>query len=51
MRLKDKTILVTASTRGIGLSIVKKCAIEGTKVYMAARNMDLAREIADSMNA
>ena len=24
MRLKDKTILVTASTRGIGLSIVKK---------------------------
>ena len=38
MRLKDKVILVTASTRGIGLAIVKKCAGEGAKVYMAARN-------------
>ena len=25
MRLKDKVILVTASTRGIGLAIVQKC--------------------------
>ncbi len=46
MRLKDKVILVTASTRGIGLAIVKKCAGEGARVYMAARNMDRAREIA-----
>lgn len=29
MQLKDKAILVTASTRGIGLAIVKKCAEEG----------------------
>lgn len=49
MRLKDKVILVTASTRGIGLAIVKKCAGEGAKVYMAARNMDRAREIADTL--
>ena len=46
MQLTDKVILVTASTRGIGLAIVKKCAREGAKVYMAARNMDRAREIA-----
>ena len=39
MRLHDKIILVTASTRGIGLAIVKKCAEEGAKVYMAARNI------------
>ncbi len=26
MRLKDKVVLVTASTRGIGLAIVKACA-------------------------
>ena len=51
MRLKDKTILVTASTRGIGLSIVKKCAQEGAKVYMAARNMERAQEIADILIA
>ena len=50
MRLKDKVILVTASTRGIGLAIVKKCAEEGAKVYMAARNMERAQEIANILN-
>ena len=50
MRLKDKVILVTASTRGIGLAIVKKCAAEGARVYMAARNMERAQEIADSLH-
>lgn len=49
MRLQDKVILVTASTRGIGLAIVKKCAAEGARVYMAARNMDRARTIADEI--
>ena len=50
MRLKDKVILVTASTRGIGLAIVKTCANEGARVYMAARNMDRAREIAGTLD-
>ena len=50
MRLKEKVILVTASTRGIGLAIVKKCAREGARVYMAARNMDLARDIAKDLD-
>ena len=49
MRLKDKVILVTASTRGIGLAIVKKCAEEGAKVYMAARNMERAQEITNTL--
>ena len=49
MRLKDKVVLVTASTRGIGLAIVKKCAGEGARVYMAARNLDRAQEIADAL--
>ena len=51
MRLKDKVILVTASTRGIGLAIVKKCVQEGAKVYMAARDMDRAREIANTLQS
>ena len=50
MRLKDKVILVTASTRGIGLAIVKKCAQEGAKVYMAARNMEQAEKIAATLH-
>ncbi len=49
MRLKDKVILVTASTRGIGLAIVKACAKEGASVYMAARNLDLAKKEADEL--
>ena len=50
MRLKDKLILITASTRGIGLACVKKCAKEGARVYMAARNVERAQEIANTLN-
>ena len=50
MELQDKVILVTAATRGIGLAIVKKCADEGAKVYMAARDMERAQEIANTLN-
>ncbi len=51
MRLKDKVVLVTASTRGIGLACVKACAKEGAIVYMAVRNPERAQEIADNLNA
>ena len=50
MRLKDKAVLITASTRGIGLACVKACAKEGARVYMAARNMERAKEIANTLN-
>jgi len=51
MRLKDKVVLITASTRGIGLACVKACAKEGARVYMAARNVERAQEIASVLNA
>lgn len=51
MRLKDKVVLVTASTRGIGLACVKACAREGAAVYMAARNPERAQAAADFLNA
>lgn len=51
MRLKDKVVLVTASTRGIGLAIVKACAKEGAVVYMAARNKELAENEAEKLNS
>ena len=50
MRLNGKVILVTASTRGIGFAIVKKCAAEGARVYMAARDLERAQEIANTMD-
>ena len=43
MKLKNKIVLITASTRGIGLACVKACAKEGATVYMAARNLELAK--------
>lgn len=50
MRLKNKVVLITASTRGIGLACVKLCAKEGAIVYMGARNMELATSIAGDLN-
>lgn len=51
MRLKDKTVLITASTRGIGLACVNACAREGAAVYMAARDPEAAQTKADRLNA
>ncbi len=51
MRLQDKVILITASTRGIGLACVRACAREGARVYMAARSPERAQSIAEQLNA
>lgn len=51
MRLKDNIVLVTASTRGIGLACVKACAQEGACVYMAARNLEAAAKTASELSA
>ena len=50
MRLKNKVILITASTRGIGFACVKACAKEGAIVYMAARNLEVAEQTANELN-
>lgn len=42
MRLEGKVVLITASTRGIGLACVERFAREGAKVYMGARNLERA---------
>lgn len=51
MRLQNKVILITAATRGIGLAIVKACAAQGASVYLAARNMERAKALSDTLNA
>lgn len=50
MRLKNKIIVITASTRGIGLACVKSCAREGAIIYMAARNLKAAEKTAGELN-
>lgn len=44
MRLKDKRILVTGSTTGIGKAIAKRCHQEGAKVIIHGLEEDLARD-------
>lgn len=51
MRLKNKVILITASTRGIGFACVKACTKEGAIVYMAARDLTHAKAEADKLNS
>lgn len=50
MRLENKVILITASTRGIGLACIKACAKEGAICYMAARNLEAAEKTATELN-
>ena len=50
MRLEGKVVLVTASTRGIGLACAERLAREGAIVYMGARNLERAQEIAERLN-
>lgn len=50
MRLENKVVLITASTRGIGLACVEACAKEGAIVYMAARNLEAAEKTANKLN-
>ncbi len=45
MKLSEKIVLVTASTRGIGLACVKRFAKEGATVYMGARNLEKAETV------
>ncbi len=45
MKLKNKVAIVTASTKGIGLSAALTLAKNGAKVYLAARNQELADKI------
>lgn len=51
MRLQNKVVLITASTRGIGLACVNRCTAEGATVYMGARNLETANKIAQELNS
>ena len=48
--LKDKSILITGSSRGIGKSIAHQCALHGAKVIISSRKLDVCESTADEIN-
>lgn len=51
IKMKDKVVIVTGASSGIGLSTATEFAHLGAKVVLAARSADLLREICDRLTA
>lgn len=49
--MKDKVVVITGASSGIGLALVHECAGRGAKVVMAARNIGKLTEVASSLTA
>jgi NADP-dependent 3-hydroxy acid dehydrogenase YdfG len=46
MELKDKVVIITGASSGIGLEIARTLAIEGARLSLAARSMDKLERVA-----
>lgn len=49
MDLKDKTIVITGSSKGIGNTLAKKLAGDGAKIVLIARSGHILKEIAEGL--
>lgn len=45
MRLKDKVVIITGSTTGIGEAIARRCTAEGAKVIVHGRNRQRGEQV------
>jgi short-subunit dehydrogenase len=50
MQIKDKIIVITGASEGIGLAIAKKLGAEGAKIILAARSKDKLEEAQKDIN-
>ena len=51
MKLKDKVIIVTGSTTGIGEAIARRCVAEGAKVLVHGRNRQRGEKVVAQLGA
>jgi NAD(P)-dependent dehydrogenase (short-subunit alcohol dehydrogenase family) len=51
MLLKDKVVIVTGASKGLGIGIAEVCAAEGAQVVLAARSLDRLEALAASISA
>ena len=49
MRLKDKVIIVTGSTTGIGKAIAIRCVTEGAKVVLNGLEEDWGKQVLNEL--
>jgi len=45
MLLKDKVVIITGASKGLGISMAEICAAEGAKVVLAARTLDQLKDV------
>ena len=49
--LKNKVILITGSTNGIGAAIARRCIAEGAKVMIHGRKEDCAKKLVQELGS
>ena len=48
--LKNKSVLITGSSKGIGKAIAYQCAEHGAKVIISSRNLDICEQTTEEIN-
>jgi short-subunit dehydrogenase len=49
--MKDKVVVITGASSGIGLALVHECAARGAKIVMAARSIDKLQEVMTTLKS
>ena len=51
MLIKDKVVIITGASKGLGVAMAEICAAEGAKVVLATRSLDRMKTIENRIKA